>query len=201
MFPRPRRSPGANGRAPIDPPPGRLLVGGLASVLLMAAVPLAGQAADSAGSDTAAAEAREGPPRIGAFVYTQQGEADILVTPDTASSLDEGTRLFLRCRGGNGEVFIALTGEEGGLGNEREGAAGQFRIDRGPWTDLEQWGANSTGTAAFMKPESVPTFVGRAEGGGLAEIRIVNPAGVRHRYVFRLEGFEEALGRLGCMDD
>lgn len=172
------------------------LAAALAAPLLLAGTgPASAQEADTAGTEAA----QQGPERIGSFVHARQEGADLLVVPDTASSLNEGTRLFLRCRGGQREVFVAVTGQEGGLGNAREGAAGQFRIDRGPWTDLEQWGANESGTAAFMAPERIPTFVGRASGAGLAEIRIVNPAGVRTKFVFRLEGMEEALGRLPCM--
>lgn len=188
----------SSGSAP-EGPHRRVLAGVFPALLLIAAAPLAGQASDTASADTARAGERQGPPRIGAFVHVTQGEAQLLVTPDTASTLDRGARLFVRCRGGEGEVFVALTREEGELGNAREGAGGQFRIDRGPWTDLQQWGANRSGTAAFMAPERVDTFVGRAAGAELAEIRIVNPAGVRHRYVFRLEGMEEALSKLPCL--
>lgn len=185
----PRRAGGASRR--VEPSRARLrpLLAALAPALLCGLV-----------SPTSAQEA-EGPERIGAFVHVDQEDAQLLVTPDTASSLNEGARLFLRCRDGSREVFVAVTGEEGGLGNERDGSGGQFRIDRGPWTDIEQWGANSTGTAAFMASERVPTFVGRAANGDIADIRIVNPAGVSTKFVFRLEGMEEALGRLPCMGD
>ena len=178
------------------PPFGAIAAGMTAVLLLAAARPAPAQETDTTGADAA----QPGPEHIGSFVHVRQEGASLLVAPDTASSLNEGARLFLRCRAGQREVFVALTGEEGGLGNAREGAAGQFRIDRGPWTDLEQWGANESGTAAFMAPERIPTFVGRAAGGELAEVRIVNPAGVRTRFVFPLEGMEEALGRLPCMN-
>lgn len=173
--------------------PGRLAGALLLAALLAGAGPSAAQESDSGEAGA------EGPERIGAFHHVRQGESLLLVVPDTASSLNAGARLFLRCRGGDRGVFVALAGDEGGLGNAREGAAGQFRIDRGPWTDLEQWGANESGTAAFMNPERIPTFVGRAEDGELAEIRIVNPAGVRRKFVFPTEGLGEALGRLPCM--
>lgn len=167
----------------------------LLAVLLAAAGPAEGQQPDSTGDEARS----EGPERIGAFHHVRQEGSLLLVVPDTSSSLNEGARLFLRCRGGNREVFVALAGDEGGLGNAEDGAAGQFRIDRGPWTDLERWGANAGGTAAFMNPERIPTFVGRAEDGELAEIRVVNPAGVRHKFVFPMKGLGDALGRLPCM--
>lgn len=175
-----------------------------AAILALAASPASGQVADTAAEDSSARERdrtgpREGPPRIGAFVYLERDGARMLVTPDTSSSLDEGARLFLRCGDGRRELFVALAGGEAGLGNANQGAAGQFRIDRSPWTDLEQWGANEAGTAAFMAPGRIPTFLGRAKDGDRAEIRIVNPAGVRHRYVFRTESLVEALERLPCM--
>lgn len=178
----------------------------LAAALLIGtapgAAPATAQQPDTTSADSARAEAdagRQGPPRIGAFVYAEQGGAKLLVTPDTASSLNAGARLFLRCRGGIRELFVAVAGRDANLGSAREGAAGQFRMDRGPWSDLEQWGASEAGTAAFMNSQRVPTFVGRASGAGLAEIRIVNPAGVRSKFVFRMDGLEEALGRLPCM--
>lgn len=174
-----------------------LAAGPVLALLALTASPTAAQEADTAGGEAAG----EGPERIGAFVHVRQGDGLLLVTPDTASTLNRGARLFLRCRGGERSVFVALAAEEGGLGNQEEGAAGQFRIDRGPWTDLEQWGANAAGTAAFMNPERVPTFVGRAVDGDLAEIRIVNPAGVRQKFVFPMEGMEEALARLPCIGD
>lgn len=175
--------------------PGRFAAGILLAALLAATGPAVGQRADSAGAGASS----RGPERIGTFHYVRQGESLLLVVPDTASALNEGARLFLRCRGGNRSVFVALAGDEGGLGNAEDGAAGQFRIGRGPWTDLEQWGANAAGTAAFMNPERIPTFVGRAEDGELAEIRIVNPAGIRQKFVFPVEGLGEALGKLPCM--
>lgn len=195
MFRNARR---AAARPTVRRPPGPALLAALGSLfLLQVASPAAAQETDSA----EARQDADGPERIGAFVHVRQDDARLLIAPDTASSLNEGIRLFLRCRGESREIFVARTGEKGGLGNQRDGAAGQFRVDRGPWTDLEQWGANDTGTAAFMAPERVPTFVGRASGGELAEIRIVNPAGVRQKFTFRLTGLEEALTRLPCMGD
>lgn len=194
MSGTPHRAPSERDRllAPVCRP-GRLAGAVLLAALLAGAGPTAAQEADSAEAGA------EGPERIGTFHHVRQGESLLLVVPDTASSLNEGARLFLRCRGGNRGVFVALAGGEGGLGNAEDGAAGQFRIDRGPWTDLEQWGANESGTAAFMNPERIPTFVGRAEDGELAEIRIVNPAGVRQKFVFPMEGLGDALERLPCL--
>lgn len=187
------RSPGPGPSGPVPGLPAALLLAALAAGTL----PAAAQQSDSA----AGPEAREGPPRIGAYLHVQQDGAELLVTPDTASSVDEGARLFLRCRGGTRELFVSVAGQDANLGDARNGAAGQFRMDRGPWSDLEQWGANEAGTAAFMNPERIPTFVGRAGDAELAEVRIVNPAGVHRRFAFRTDGLEEGVAELPCMGD
>lgn len=161
-----------------------------------------GPATAQEADDDTAAGAPSAPNRIGAFTFAVQGSGDdgpetrLLVVPDTASTLNEGARLFLRCRGGTREVYIAVT--EGNLGDAREGAGGQWRFDRRPWSDLVRWGANEHGTAAFMPPRLYDTYVERAREADLGEIRIVNTAGVRERFVFPMDGFEEGAERLGC---
>lgn len=143
-----------------------------------------------------------GPERVGAFVYAVQGggedapESRLLVVPDTSSTLNEGARLFFRCRGDRPEVYVAVT--EGNLGNAKEGAGGQWRFDRRPWHELVQWGANEQGTAAFLPPRFYDTFATRARESDQLEVRIVNLAGVHQRFVFPLEGFPEGARRLGC---
>lgn len=162
--------------------------------------------ADSAGAAGQGEEAAAGgPQRIGAFVYAVQGGEDgrpetrLLVVPDTASTLNEGARLFLRCRADRREVYVAVT--DGNLGNARDGAGGQWRFDRRPWSELVRWGANEQGTAAFMPPRLYDTFVTRALESEVVEIRVVNAAGVRKRYVFPLDGLGEGSARLGCFGD
>ena len=172
--------------------------------MLIALTVTAPAAAQQAGADSAAAGPGQtgGPERIGAFVFAVQGggeagpETRLLVVPDTASSLQEGARLFLRCRDDRREVYVAVS--EGDLGNAREGAGGQWRFDRRPWSELTRWGANEEGTAAFMPPRLYDTFVARALEHEVAEIRVVNTAGVRKRFVFPLDGFPEGRARLGC---
>lgn len=143
-----------------------------------------------------------GPEHVGAFVYAVQGggedapESRLLVVPDTSSTLDGGARLFFRCRGDRAEVYVAVT--EGNIGNAKEGAGGQWRFDRRPWHELVQWGANEQGTAAFLPPRFYDTFAARARESGQLEVRIVNLAGVRQRFVFPLDGFPEGARRLGC---
>jgi len=192
------------------------LAAGVALALLLALTPLGAGAAQETEADTTEATdadaAREGgeaadggPERIGAFVYAVQGGEDgrpetrLLVVPDTASTLNEGARLFLRCRADRREVYVAVT--EGNLGNAREGAGGQWRFDRRPWSELQRWGANEQGTAAFMPPRLYDTFMARALEAEVAEIRIVNVAGVRKRFVFPLDGLAEASARLGCFGE
>lgn len=169
----------------------------------------AAQADSGAATEQAKAAGQEaaagGPRQIGAFVYAVQGgeegrpETRLLVVPDTASTLNEGARLFLRCRADRREVYVAVT--DGNLGNAREGAGGQWRFDRRPWSELVRWGANEQGTAAFMPPRLYDTFVTRALESEVVEIRIVNVAGVRKRYVFPLEGLGKGLDRLGCFQE
>ena len=194
-----------------DPVPGagrrpRIAVSAVSAALLTAAWALPASAQE-AGTDSAGAEAETaggGPERIGAFAFAIQGGEDerpetrLLVVPDTGSSLSEGARLFLRCRGDQREVYVAVSA--GNLGDAREGAGGQWRFDRRPWSELTRWGANEEGTAAFMPPRLYDTFVARALEYEVVEIRIVNTAGVRKRFVFPLGGFEEGHGRLGCFD-
>lgn len=180
------------------------LAAGVALALLLALAPLDAGAAQETETDSAEAEAG-GPREIGAFVYAVQGgeegrpETRLLVVPDTASALNEGARLFLRCRDDRREVYVAVT--DGNLGNAREGAGGQWRFDRRPWSELLRWGANEQGTAAFMPPRLYDTFMARALEAKTAEIRIVNVAGVRKRFVFPLEGLAEGSARLGCFGD
>lgn len=170
----------------------------LALLPLAAAAPLlagpAGSAAQQEGGDAAAA----GPVQIGAFVLAQQDGRSLLVTPDTASSLQQGTRLFFRCSGDRREVYVASSDDR--LGDAEEGAGGRYRFDDRPWSDLHQWGANESGSAAFLPPRFAPNFADRARSSDVLEIEIVNTAGVRHAYVFRLDGFGEGADRLRCFD-
>lgn len=164
----------------------------LAAVALLLAGP-AGSAAQQEGGGDAA-----GPVQIGAFVLAQQDGRSLLVTPDTASSLQEGARLFFRCSGDRREVYVASSDDR--LGDADEGAGGRYRFDRRPWSDLHRWGANESGSAAFLPPRFASNFADRARSSDVLELEIVNTAGVRHAYVFRLDGFDEGTGRLGCFD-
>ncbi len=183
---------------------GALAVALTGALGVAAALPASSRAQEAAGdtADAAAESAAETPRRIGSFTLAVQGGEDgrpetrILVVPDTSSTLNEGARLFLRCRSGRGEIYVAVT--DGNLGNAREGAAGQWRFERRPWGELIRWGANDEGTAAFMPPRVYDTFVERGREYDVAEIRIVNLAGVRKRFVFPLDGFTEGTERLGC---
>lgn len=165
---------------------------------------LAQQAAEdtAAAAEDTAAGAEEATGRVGAFTFAILGgegegaETRLLVAPDTASTLNEGARLFFRCRGGRGEIYVAVT--DGNLGSAREGAGGQWRFDRRPWSELVRWGANDEGTAAFVPPRLYDTFVRRGREAEVVEVRIVNLAGVRKRFVFPLGGFSEGVDRLGC---
>lgn len=183
---------------------GALAVALTAALGVATALPASSRAQEAA-EDTATAaadSAAESPRRIGSFTLAVQGgddgrpETRILVVPDTSSTLNEGARLFLRCRSGTGEIYVAVT--DGNLGNAQEGAAGQWRFDRRPWSELIRWGANDQGTAAFMPPRVYDTFVERGREAEVAEIRIVNLAGVRKRFVYPLEGFTEGTEQLGC---
>lgn len=138
----------------------------------------------------------DGPVQIGAFVHAQQDGRSMLVTPDTASSLQAGTRLFFRCSDDRREVYVASSDDR--LGDDEEGAGGRYRFDERSWSDLHQWGANESGSAAFLPPRFAPNFASRARTSGLLELEIVNTAGVRHEYVFRLDGFSEGVRRLDC---
>lgn len=185
---------------------GGALAVALAAALGAATALPASSRAQEAARDTAGASTDSAPEttprRIGSFTLAVQGGEDggpetrILVVPDTSSTLNEGARLFFRCRDGRGEIYVAVT--DGNLGNAREGAGGQWRFGRRPWSELNRWGANDQGTAAFMPPRVYESFVERGRESDVAEIRIVNLAGVRKRFVFPLDGFTEGTERLGC---
>lgn len=134
----------------------------------------------------------------GEYVFAEQSGRSMLVAPDTGSTLNEGGRIFLRCSDGRREVYVAST--EDRLGNAEEGAGGRYRFGNRPWSDLTRWGSNEKGSAAFMPPRFAGDFAARARDADseVVEFEIVNTAGVRHRYVFSLDGFAEGVQQLGC---
>lgn len=172
---------------------------GLTLLALAAPVPLAAQEADSAGAEGVTEGRDGGPSRYGGFVYSERPDGTrLLVVPDRSSSLDRGARLFFRCSGDRREVFVAVTGGEGRLGNARDGAGGRYRFGSLPWSEMATWGSNEAGTAAFMPPRFTDSFAARARESDRVEIQIVNPGGVRHRYVFPMDGFARGAERLTC---
>lgn len=194
-------------RGPADRPIGRRLSAGAllaAAVLLVAAArgPLAAQEPDDAGAGEEGAAREAGPARFGSFVFSEQPDGSrLLVVPDRNSSLNEGARLFFRCSGGRREVFVAVTEGEGRLGNARDGAGGRYRFGSLPWSEMETWGSNEAGTAAFLPPRLAESFAGRARASERVEIQVVNTGGVRHRYVFPMDGFAEGAGKLACFGE
>lgn len=180
-------------RAPVRRAPFPALATLAAAVALALASP-AGASGQQEGGDGGDG----GPVQIGAFVVAQQDGRTLMVTPDTASSLQEGTRLFFRCSGDRREVYVSSSDDR--LGDAEEGAGGRYSFDDRPWSDLHQWGANESGSAAFLPPRFAPNFAERARSSELLELEIVNTAGVRHAYVFRLDGFSEGADRLVCFD-
>lgn len=137
----------------------------------------------------------------GSFTFAEQPDGTrIMVVPDRNSSLNEGARLFFRCRGDQREIFVALTEGEGRLGNARDGAGGRYRFGSLPWSEMVTWGSNEAGNAAFMPPRLSGSFAGRARQSDRVEVQIVNPGGVRHRFVFPMDGFAESADRLSCFD-
>lgn len=179
----------------------RPLVVAVGSLLFAAATAgaLRAQQPDSAGGDGAAG-ARDGSSEsFGSFLFVERPDgARLLVVPDRNSSLNEGARLFLRCSDDRREVFVAVTEGEGRLGNARDGAGGRYRFGSLPWSDMVTWGSNEAGTAAFMPPRLTESFAARARESDRVEVQIVNPAGVRHRYVFPMDGLAEGTAKLAC---
>lgn len=168
-----------------------------AGLLLAAVAPAGAQEADTAGADTA----RRGPgaQQLGSFTFAEQADGTrLLVVPDRNSSLNEGARLFFRCTDDRREVFVAVTEGSGRLGNARDGAGGRYRFGSLPWSEMVTWGSNEAGTAAFMPPRLTETFAGRARASDRVEVQIVNPGGVRHRFVFPMDGFDEGAAKLDC---
>lgn len=163
----------------------------LAAACLLLAWPAGAAAQEEGGGGGGAVQ-------IGSFVLAQQNGRSLLVTPDTSSSLQAGTRLFFRCSGDRREVYVASSDDR--LGDADEGAGGRYRFDGRPWSDLHRWGANESGSAAFLPPRFAPNFAARARSSDRLELEIVNTAGVRHAYVFRLDGFAEGADRLGCFE-
>lgn len=198
--PRPSR-PGAPARRrtpsrPLRPCglPGAVTALAAAASCLLLAGP-AGAAAQQQGDG----DGGGGTTRYGAFVYAERGGRSMLVAPDTGSTLSEGTRLFFRCSDGRREIYLASS--EDRLGSEQKGAGGRYRFGRLPWSELVRWGSNASGSAAFMPPRLAPSFAGRVRESEAVEIQIVNPAGVRHRYVFPLEGFAKGVRELECFTE
>ena len=195
-VPRPPRRPDVPGAT------GAVVAGLVCSLSLLAVaapVPLAAQEADSAGNEGPTEAGDGGPPRFGSFVYSERPDGTrLLVVPDRSSALNRGARLFFRCSGDRREVFVAVTEGEGRLGNARDGAGGRYRFGSLPWSDMATWGSNEAGTAAFMPPRFTDSFASRARKSDRVEIQIVNPGGVRHRYVFPLDGFVRGAERLTC---
>lgn len=174
----------------------------LAAALLAVTVPAGAQEAATGGGDEGAAASEDGPRRFGSFVHVEQADGTrLLVVPDRDATLDRGARLFFRCSDGGREVFVAVTEGEGRLGNARDGAGGRYRFGSLPWSDMVTWGANESGTAAFMPPRLTEAFAERARASDRVEIQIVNPAGVRHRYVFPMDGFAEGVERMACFEE
>lgn len=180
------------------PSPAAAVLSALALVLA-AAVPASAQEADTAGAEADTARQGGGPQRFGSFVFAEQDDGmHLLVVPDRNSSLNEGARLFFRCTGDQREVFVAVTGGAGRLGNADDGAGGRYRFGSLPWSEMVTWGSNEAGTAAFMPPRLTESFAGRARESERVEVQIVNPGGVRHRFVFPMDGFAEGASRLAC---
>lgn len=168
------------------------------ALLVGTAVPTGAQEADTAVTEEAARKPG-GPQTFGSFVFAEKPDGTrLLVVPDRNSSLDEGARLFFRCTGDRREVFVAVSGGEGRLGNARDGAGGRYRFGSLPWSDMVAWGSNEAGTAAFMPPRLTRNFADRARRSERVEVQIVNPGGVRHRFVFPMDGFDEGAGKLTC---
>jgi hypothetical protein len=135
----------------------------------------------------------------GSFTFAEQADGTrLMVVPDRNSSLNDGARLFFRCRGDQREVFVAVTEGEDRLGNARDGAGGRYRFGSLPWSEMVTWGSNEAGTAAFMPPRLTGSFADRARRSDRVEVQIVNPGGVRHRFIFPMDGFAESADRLSC---
>jgi len=162
----------------------------LAVALLFMAPPWSAAAQEGKGGG------QQGPVQIGSFLYAQQGGRNLLVAPDTGSTVDEGARIFFRCSDDQREVYVVST--EDRLGNAKEGSAGRYRFDGGPWSELSQWGSNESGSAAFLPPRFGRNFAARARKADRVELEVVNTAGVRHRYVFSMAGFARGAERLAC---
>ncbi len=201
------RHPGANGsiaaavRA-VPSPRSFVLVGALpcaVALLAASATGVVAQEPDTADAEEEAAGEGGVTGSAGSFTFAEQADGTrLMVVPDRNSSLNDGARLFFRCRGDQREVFVAVTEEEGRLGNARDGAGGRYRFGSLPWSEMVTWGSNEAGTAAFMPPRIAGSFADRARRSDRVEVQIVNPGGVRHRFVFPMDGFTESADRLSC---
>lgn len=203
---RPRRASGPIAAAVRPVPSSRAFVLGIAlpcamALLAASATGVGAQEPDTAdaGEETAGEGGVTG--SAGSFTFAEQPDGTrIMVVPDRNSSLNEGARLFFRCRGDRREIFVAVTEGEGRLGNASDGAGGRYRFGSLPWSEMVTWGSNEAGTAAFMPPRLTGSFAGRAGPSDRVEVQIVNPGGVRHRFVFPMDGFAESSEKLSCFD-
>lgn len=173
-----------------------------AAVLLVAGVPDTVRAQDTLPeSDWQTGEEVESG-RYGSFTFLKRPVGDsgsmmsVLLGSEIGSTVESEVRLFFRCLASKPEIYLMATDTT--LGPPGGSARGQYRFDRGSWSELEAWPTDETGQAAFLPGRVLGRFVTRALEADRVYVQLAGERGSFRQSVFSLQGFSEGARRLPC---
>lgn len=142
--------------------------------------------------------AQEGGETIGAFTYFEQidpfsdVDTSFIATFETGA---ESSLLSYRC-GEFGFESLVTTSYLGSDGT----APVEFRFDKKEPSGSKTWSLSTNGTAVFVPDSALSAWVAESRSSSTLATRMTDFNGSTETHTFSLEGFEEAISRLACVE-